>query len=50
MRKVTNCERCIRGQVLRLGDELACVNCGWHPTATATSSDSPYRKILSTAF
>jgi hypothetical protein len=33
MKKFTQCERCIRGQVLSLGEEPACINCGWRPSA-----------------
>jgi hypothetical protein len=35
MKKFTQCERCIRGQVLSLGEEPACINCGWRPSAPA---------------
>ena len=25
------CKRCIGGKVMDLGDEAACINCGWRP-------------------
>lgn len=33
MNNIANCKRCIKGQVLWLGDELACISCGWRPSA-----------------
>jgi hypothetical protein len=33
------CGRCINGQLMALGDEVACINCGWRPTQ---ATPSPY--------
>lgn len=37
----SSCQRCVNGQLMRFGDEVACINCGWRPAKVAPSPPTP---------